>query len=63
MFSFDLTTRLKNWQATTLLTGEVRQGELCPPELSYAVDGVILLMPSDEGDARRKYLEVLKARF
>jgi circadian clock protein KaiC len=62
VFSFDLTTRLKNWQATTLLTGEVHPGELYPPELSYAVDGVILLMVSDEGDARRKYLEVLKMR-
>lgn len=62
VFSFDLTTRLKNWQATTLLTGEVRPGEQYPPELSYAVDGVILLMVSDEGDARRKYIEVLKLR-
>jgi len=62
VFAFDLTTRLKNWQATTLLTGEVRPGELYPPELSYAVDGVILLMLSDEGDARRKYIEVLKLR-
>ena len=62
IISFDLTTRLKNWQATTLLTGEVHPGELYPPELSYAVDGVILLMVSDEGDARRKYLEVLKMR-
>jgi len=61
-FAFDLTTRLKNWQATTLLTGEVHPGELYPPELSYAVDGVILLMLSDEGDARRKYIEILKMR-
>jgi circadian clock protein KaiC len=61
-FAFDLTTRLKNWQAVTLLTGEVRPGEMYPAEISYAVDGVILLMLSDEGDARRKYIEVLKMR-
>jgi circadian clock protein KaiC len=62
VFAFDLTTRLKNWQATTMLTGEVRPGEMYPAEMSYAVDGVILLMLSDEGDARRKYIEVLKMR-
>lgn len=62
VFSFDLTNRLKNWQATTLLTGEVKPGEMYPAEISYAVDGVILLMLSDEGDARRKYIEVLKMR-
>jgi circadian clock protein KaiC len=62
IFAFDLTTRLKNWQAVTLLTGEVHPGELYPAEISYAVDGVILLMLSDEGDARRKYIEVLKMR-
>ena len=62
LFAFELTTRLKNWQATTLLTGEVKPGEMYPAEMSYAVDGVILLMISDEGDARRKYIEVLKMR-
>lgn len=62
VFAFDLTTRLKNWQAVTILTGEVRPGELYPAEISYAVDGVVLLMLSDEGDARRKYIEVLKMR-
>jgi circadian clock protein KaiC len=62
VFAFDLVNRLKNWQAVTLLTGEVHPGELYPAEISYAVDGVILLMLSDEGDARRKYLEVLKMR-
>ena len=62
VFAFDLATRLKNWQAVTILTGEVHPGELYPAEISYAVDGVILLMLSDEGDARRKYIEVLKMR-
>jgi circadian clock protein KaiC len=62
VFAFDLTTRLKNWQATTLLTGEVNPGEMYPVEMSYAVDGVILLVLSDEPDARRKYIEVLKMR-
>ncbi len=62
VFAFDLATRLKNWQAVTLLTGEVRPGEMYPAEISYAADGVILLMLSEEGDARRKYIEVLKMR-
>lgn len=61
-FLFDLVNRLKNWQATTLLTGEVKPGEIYPSEVAYAVDGVILLMMSEEADARRKYLEVLKMR-
>lgn len=61
-FLFDLVNRLKNWQATTILTGEVKPGEMYPPEIAYAVDGVILLMMSEESDARRKYLEVLKMR-
>ncbi|HVO77816.1 MAG TPA: ATPase domain-containing protein, partial [Methanomassiliicoccales archaeon] len=43
-------------------TGEVTPGEMYPPEVSYAVDGIVLLMLSEEGGARRKYLEVLKMR-
>jgi circadian clock protein KaiC len=61
-FLFDLTNRLKNWNATTLVTGEVRPDELYPPEISYAVDGIVLLILSEEAGARRKYLEVLKMR-
>lgn len=61
-FLFDLTNRLKNWNATTIVTGEVRPGELYPPEISYAVDGIILLHLAEELGARRKYLEVLKMR-
>jgi len=61
-FLFDMANRLKNWNATTVLTGEVAPGELYPPEISYAVDGIVLLMYSEEGGSRRKYLEVLKMR-
>ncbi|OPX62462.1 MAG: circadian clock protein KaiC [Methanomassiliicoccales archaeon PtaB.Bin134] len=61
-FLFDLTNRLKNWNATTVLTGEVRPGEMYPPEISYAVDGIVLLHLAEELGARRKYLEVLKMR-
>lgn len=61
-FLYDLTNRLKNWNATTILTGEVKPDELYPPEISYAVDGIVLLMYSEEAGARRKYLEVLKMR-
>ena len=62
LFLFDLFNRLKNWNATTLVTGEVNPGEVYPPEVSYAVDGIILLQLSEETGARRKYLEVLKMR-
>ncbi len=61
-FLFDLTNRLKHWNATTLVTGEVRPGELYPPEISYAVDGILLLLLNEEYGDRRKYLEVLKMR-
>ncbi len=61
-FLFDLTNRLKNWNATTVVTGEVRPGELYPSEISYAVDGIVLLQMAEEMGARRKYLEVLKMR-
>jgi circadian clock protein KaiC len=61
-FLYDLTNRLKNWNATTIVTGEVKPDELYPPEISYAVDGIVLLMYSEEAGARRKYLEVLKMR-
>lgn len=61
-FLFDMANRLKNWNATTVLTGEVNPGELYPPEIAYAVDGIVLLMLSEEAGSRRKYLEVLKMR-
>ncbi|MFQ6106633.1 MAG: RAD55 family ATPase [Thermoplasmata archaeon] len=61
-FLFDLVTRLKNWDCITVLTGEVSPGELYPPEIAHAVDGIILLMYSHEGEERRKYIEVLKMR-
>lgn len=61
-FLFDLTNRLKNWNATTIMTGEVQPGEVYPPEVAYAADGIVLLLLSEELGARRKYLEVLKMR-
>ncbi|MBM4237249.1 MAG: hypothetical protein FJ151_02050 [Euryarchaeota archaeon] len=61
-FLFDMANRLKNWNSTTIVTGEVGIGELYPPEIAYAVDGIILLMFSEEAGTRRKYLEVLKMR-
>lgn len=61
-FLFDLTNSLKSWQAVTLLTGEVRPGEMYPVEVSYAADAMILLSLKAEGNARRKYLEILKMR-
>lgn len=61
-FLFELTNLLKNWQAVTILTGEVNPGEAYPPQITYAVDTVILLTMLEEEGSRRKYLEVLKMR-
>lgn len=62
LFLYDLTTRLKNWQATTILTGEVEPQEMYPTEVSYAVDGVVLLRLEEEGETRRRYIEIIKMR-
>ncbi len=62
LFLFELTNLLKNWQAVTVLTGEVNPGETYPAQISYAVDSVILLTMMEEEENRRKYLEVLKMR-
>jgi circadian clock protein KaiC len=62
LFLYDLTVRLKNWQATTLLTGEVRPNQTYPIEISYIVDGVILLTYELLNEARMKYIEILKMR-
>jgi circadian clock protein KaiC len=62
-FLYDLTTHLKNWQAVSILTGEVLPSEPYPVEVSYIVDTVILLnygLSPDGG--RRKYIEILKMR-
>ena len=61
-FLFELTNLLKNWQAVTVLTGEVAPDEAYPEEITYAVDTVILLSMLEEEGSRRKYLEVLKMR-
>ncbi len=61
-FLFELTNLLKNWQAVTVLTGEVKPGEPYPEQISYAVDSVILLSMMEDEGTRRKYLEVLKMR-
>ncbi len=62
LFLFELTNLLKNWQAVTVLTGEINPGEQYPAQISYAVDSVILLTMLEEEGTRRKYLEVLKMR-
>ncbi len=61
-FLFELTNLLKNWQAVSVLTGEVSPGEPYPKEITYAVDSVVLLSMIEEEGSRRKYLEVLKMR-
>lgn len=61
-FLFELTNLLKNWQAVTVLTGEVSPGDPYPEEITYAVDTVVLLSMLEEEGSRRKYLEVLKMR-
>lgn len=61
-FLYDMTNHLKKWNVVSIVTGEVHPGQLYPPDIAYAVDGIILLYMDQEGDARRKYLEVLKMR-
>lgn len=61
-FLFELTNLLKNWQAVSVLTGEVAPNEPYPQEVTYAVDSVVLLSMIEEEGSRRKYLEVLKMR-
>lgn len=61
-FIFELCSRLKNWQAVTILTGEVMPKELYPMELGYTVDGIILLSNVEEEGRRSRYLEILKMR-
>ena len=61
-FLFDLVNHLKNWQAVTMLTGEVKQGEDYPADAAYSADGVILLTYAEDDGARRKYIEILKMR-
>ena len=63
-FLFNLTTRFKNWNTTTLLTGEVRPDEVYPVEVSYIVDGLVLLtnVKMGVGGERKRYLEIIKMR-
>ncbi|UCD93199.1 MAG: hypothetical protein JSV43_04695, partial [Methanobacteriota archaeon] len=61
-FLYDMTNRLKNWKTVSVVTGEVEPGMLYPPEIAYSVDGIVLLRMEEEGEIRRKYLEVLKMR-
>jgi circadian clock protein KaiC len=62
-FLFDMSITLKNWETTTLLTGECEPNKPYPVEVSYVVDGVILLSTriGKEG-SRQKFLEVMKMR-
>jgi circadian clock protein KaiC len=61
-FVYDLSASLKNWQAVTILTGEVKPKEEYPFDIAYTADGVIILSNIEHEDGRRKYLEVLKMR-
>ena len=61
-FLFDLVNHLKNWQAVTILTGEVQPNETYPADVAYSADGVILLTYVEDDGARRKHIEVLKMR-
>jgi len=61
-FLYDISSRLKNWQAVTLVTGEVHPDEEYPPQVAYTSDGILLLTNVEFGEARMKSLEVLKMR-
>ena len=61
-FLFELSTTLKNFQAVTLMTGEVKPEEDYPLEVAYTSDGIIILSNKFEENGRRRFLEVLKMR-
>jgi len=61
-FLYNLSSRLKNWQCVTLLTGESEQNEPYPMEVAYTADGVVLLHFIEQEEGRRRYIEVLKMR-
>jgi len=61
-FLYDLTQTLKNWQAVTILTGEVLPSEPYPLEVAYTSDGIVLLYFEKQDEGRRRFVEVLKMR-
>ena len=61
-FLYNLSSRLKNWQCITLLTGESLPDSPYPMEVAYTSDGVVLLYFIEQEDGRRRYIEVLKMR-
>jgi circadian clock protein KaiC len=62
-FLYELTTRLKNWQSVSVLTGEVLPSQVYPVEVSYIVDCILVLSYELQPEGgRRKFLEILKAR-
>lgn len=61
-FLYDLAQTLKNWQAVTVLTGEVMPGEPYPLEVAYTSDGIVLLYFEKQDEGRRRFVEVLKMR-
>lgn len=61
-FLYELSMRLKTWDALVLLTGEVMPHEPYPVDVAYIADGVIILSNPLEDGVRRRYIEVLKMR-
>jgi len=61
-FVFDLSQSLKNWQATTIFSGESSFEHPYPLEAAYISDGIIVLQNLEHQEGRRRYLEVIKMR-
>jgi circadian clock protein KaiC len=62
LFLFRFATMTKNWQTSTLVTGEARPGSPYPIDIAYISDGVILLYFIEMERMRRRSLEILKMR-
>lgn len=60
-FLYRLSTMMKNWNAITLLTGEIEPNEPFPVSEAYTMDGVMILSYYGEAEDAR-CLEVLKMR-
>lgn len=61
-FVYELSIKLKSWQATTVITCEVLPSEEYPLDLACTMDAVVLLTNEFVHGKRKRFLEVLKMR-
>lgn len=62
IFLYKLSASMKNWNAVTILTGEIEPNSPYPLTEAYTMDGVILLTYSIKESKGTRDLEVIKMR-